>query len=77
MIVECKQEAPSIDAVAQLGHYLSLLAKETGRADVRGLLVHGGSRRVRDEVASAAAKDGRIALVFHELRVDFDGSRAG
>lgn len=77
VIVECKQDAPSVDAVDQLGHYLTLLAKETGRNDVRGLLVHGGSRRVRQEVADAAEADGRIALVFHELRVDFDGSRAG
>jgi len=77
VIVECKQDAPSVDAVGQLGNYLTLLSKETGRDDVRGLLVHGGSRRVRQEVAKAAQADGRISLVFHELRVDFDGSRSG
>lgn len=76
VIVECKQDAPTIADVAQLSRYLDLLGRETGRKNVRGLLVHGGSRRVHASTVAATAADGRIELVFHELRVDFDESRA-
>lgn len=71
VIVECKQGAPTPADVAQLTHYLDLLRDETGKKDVRGLLVHGGSRRVHASTTTACARDRRIELVFHELRVDF------
>ena len=72
VVVECKQHAPSIDDIRQLQHYLNLLEKEMERSDIRGLLVHGDSRRVSSPVAIAASEDKRIALVFHQLDVHFD-----
>lgn len=77
VIVECKQDAPTAADVVQLSHYLDLLHRETGRVDVRGLLVHGGSRRAHASAMKAAAQDARIQLVFHDLRVEFDATRAG
>lgn len=72
IVVECKQQAPSVEDVKQLQHYLDLLKKETGSTGIRGLLVHGGSRRVSGSVSVVAARDKRITLVFHQLDVHFD-----
>lgn len=74
VIVECKQHAPSVADIRQLRHYLDLLENETGTKKVRGLLVHGGSRRVNDAVLAAVRQDNRLALVFHELDVHFHRS---
>lgn len=77
VVVECKQQAPSVKDVRQLQHYLDLWVKETGNPGVRGLLVHGGSRRIRADVAHLASRDPRISLVFHQLDVRFDRSVGG
>ena len=76
VVVECKQLAPSLKDIKQLQGYLQRLEQETGRSGIRGLLVHGGSRRVSSAVTSAAARDKRIALVFHQLDVHFDRTMA-
>jgi hypothetical protein len=55
VMVECKQGAPTIKDLKQLRHYMRSLRKETGRKDVRGILVHGGSGNLRHEVVEAAA----------------------
>jgi hypothetical protein len=46
------------------------LREETGSA-VRGVLVHGGSRKLRAEVAAAAAKAPTVEVVQYALGVDF------
>ncbi len=56
---------------------MRLLQKETNRKDVRGILVHGGSRKLRREVVGAAALAPRVEIVQYHLQVDFAGSLAG
>jgi hypothetical protein len=74
VIVECKQGAPTVRHLVQLRHYMRLLRKETGHKDVRGILVHGGSRNVHREVVEAAALAPPVEMVQHRLQVDFVGS---
>jgi hypothetical protein len=77
VIVECKQGAPDPGNLKQLRGYMKLLAKETGRKDVRGILVHGGSRKLRVDVVRAAALAPKVEIVQYHLQVDFAGSSAG
>ena len=76
VVVECKQGVPTTDNLAQLRRYMKRLHDETG-SEARGILVHGGSRKLRREVADAAAKLPAIEVVQHQLRVSFTGSAAG
>jgi hypothetical protein len=76
VIVECKQGAPNVKDVKQLQHYMRSLQKESGRKDVRGILVHGGSRNLAHEVVVAAARAPRVKVVQHRLQVDFAGDPA-
>lgn len=77
VIVECKQGAPTLENIRQLRGYMKGLQKETGRKDVRGILVHGGSRKLRREVVSAGAGAPRVEIVQYRLQVDFAGGSAG
>jgi len=77
VIVECKQVAPTVKHLMQLRQYMKSLKKLTGRKDIRGILVHGGSRNLRDEVVKAARRDPVVEIVQHRLQVDFAGSSAG
>lgn len=77
VIVECKQGTPSVKHFEQLRQYMNSLRKETGRKDVRGILVHGGSRNLRHEVVEAAALVPPVEIVQHRLQVDFAGCSAG
>lgn len=70
VIVECKQGTPTIDNVKQLRGYLERLKNETGKK-VRGILVHGGSKKLSIEVAEAAKITPRIEIVQYVLDVDF------
>jgi hypothetical protein len=75
VIVECKQGAPTIGNIEQLRNYMcwmTEIAPELGAP--RGMLVHGGSRRVQAIVRDAASHDG-IELVYHELEVKFSSSK--
>jgi hypothetical protein len=77
VIVECKQVAPSVKHLTQLRQYMTSLQKVTGRKDIRGILVHGGSRNLRHEVAKAAKRNPVVEIVQHRLQVDFAGGSAG
>jgi RecB family endonuclease NucS len=77
VIVECKQGAPSVKHLTQLRQYMTSLQKVTGRKDIRGILVHGGSRNLRHEVAKAAKRNPVVEIVQHRLQVDFAGGSAG
>lgn len=74
VIVECKQGAPTTGNLAQLRQYMKLLQKETGRMDVRGILVHGGSRKLHNDVVKAASLTPKVEIVQYRLQVDFAGS---
>ncbi len=73
VIVECKQGAPTSADIRQLRRYMTRLQRETGR-QARGILVHGGARKLRAEVRRAAAARPRIQLVQHTLEVGFSPS---
>jgi hypothetical protein len=77
VIVECKQGAATPDSIRQLRGYMKLLQKETRREDIRGILVHGGARKLRSEVVRAASAPPRVEIVQYRLQVDFAGSSAG
>jgi hypothetical protein len=71
VIVECKQGYPTISDLNQLRHYLTRLEKETGQR-ARGILVHGGARKLIPEVACAALQEPRIEVVQYDVQVDFN-----
>ena len=77
VIVECKQGAPTTDNLRQLRGYMKLLREETGQQVVRGILVHGGARKLRLEVLRDANIAPQVEIVQYHLRVDFAGSSTG
>jgi len=70
VIVECKQGSPSLDDLKQIRRYMKRLKTETDR-DSRGILVHGGARNLRPEIAQAARKHPKVDIVQYSLGVDF------
>jgi hypothetical protein len=77
VIVECKQGAPTPENLRQLRGYMKSLCKETRRNDIRGILVHGGARKLRHEVVRAARIAPRVEIVQYHLQVDFAGRLSG
>ena len=70
VIVECKQGHPSVEAIKQLRRYIALLKKEK-EVVARGILVHGGSRKLHSDVLKEAGASPRIEVVQHRLGVEF------
>jgi Endonuclease NucS len=70
VVVECKQGAPTLDHIGQLRHYMQQIQKETGKK-TRGILVHGGARKLMEEVRQEIETDPQIEIVQYSLRVDF------
>lgn len=70
VVVECKQGGPETEHLKQLRHYMKWVRKQTDN-EVRGILVHGGSRKISSGVRRAAAKKPRIEIVQHNLKVEF------
>lgn len=73
VIVECKQNQPTVRDIEQLQHYLNKFKDEEGQ-EARGILVHGGARKLREEVRQAAKKKPTVELVQFSVRVDFSKS---
>lgn len=73
VIVECKQHQPGVNDIQQLRHYLKRFQREEGQK-ARGILVHGGARKLRDEVRRAARSKPIVELVQFDVRVDFSKS---
>lgn len=73
VVVECKQDAPTIGHIRQLREYMDWVRKHTGRPP-RGILVHGGARKLRTDVKRAAQRRPQIDLVQHNLDVVFSRS---
>jgi hypothetical protein len=73
VIVECKQNQPTVQDVQQLQHYLNKFKDEEGQ-EARGILVHGGARKLREEVRQAAKKKPTVELVQFSVGVDFSKS---
>jgi RecB family endonuclease NucS len=70
VIVECKQGQPNVANINQLRRYLAHLKKEKG-VTARGILVHGGSKKLHEDVVAAAQAVPKIEVVQHRLAVDF------
>jgi hypothetical protein len=70
VIVECKQGEPEIKHVQQLKQYMKLLRQATGRKP-RGILIHGGARKLRKEVRREVNHKPRIEVVQYSLSVGF------
>ena len=70
VIVECKQESPTVEAIRQLRHYIKCLKRETGEP-ARGILVHGGARKLHPKVQREAKKSPRVEIIQYKLDVDF------
>jgi hypothetical protein len=70
VVVECKQGHPTVSAIHQLRRYLAHLKKEQG-ITARGILVHGGSRNLHDDIVDAANRIPRVGVVQHRLGVEF------
>jgi len=70
VVVECKQDAPTLKDVQQLRGYMKNLRVVTGTKP-RGILIHGGARKLRKEVRSAVNHKPRIEVVQYSLSVEF------
>ena len=70
VVVECKQGQPTVADVKQLRGYLARLLLEKHQ-QARGILVHGGAKKLREDVARAAAIKPKIEVVQHKLEVEF------
>ena len=73
VVVECKQDAPTLSHLKQLRAYMAQVAKDTGQVP-RGILVHGGARKLRAEVRDEADRKPKIDVVQHNLDVVFSRS---
>jgi hypothetical protein len=74
VIVECKQNHPTVGDVIQLQHYLKRFWEEE-KQRARGILVHGGARKLRSDVEQAANREPVVELVQYQVQVDFSASR--
>jgi hypothetical protein len=76
VLVECKQDAPTVEHLDQVQHYVKNARSEivgTAKRKIRAILVHGGSRNVEPKVRKAA-KALAIELVRASVVVDFASS---
>lgn len=73
IVVECKQHAPTIADLEQLRGYMRKAEALTNKR-VRGILVHGGSRKLREDLRKEAARPLRIELVQYSMSVGFSPS---
>lgn len=78
VIVECKQGAPSLQHVHQLRSYMRNAQKlRTGLKvgkNIRGILVHGGARKLSPEVRNESKRAPQIELVQFSVSVGFTAS---
>lgn len=70
VIVECKQDAPALEHLRQIRKYMKNLGRETGK-EPRGILVHGGARKLRREVRRDINQKPQVEVVQYSLKVDF------
>jgi hypothetical protein len=78
VIVECKQGAPTLQNIQQLRGYMRNAEKlRTGLKigkNIRGILVHGGARKLSAEVRQESRKAPQIELVQFSVSVGFTPS---
>ena len=74
VVVECKQDAPTLANIRQLRGYTKRFQKETGKKS-RGILVHGGAATLRKEVHRNVKSVPWLNVVRYSLHVDFAPSK--
>lgn len=75
LIVECKQGAPSLAAIKQLRGYMRnaeglRIGLKVGK-NIRGILVHGGARKLKQEIRNESHRAPRVELVTFSVSVGF------
>jgi hypothetical protein len=70
VVVECKQGALALDDMRQIRKYIKNLRRETGEKP-RGILVHGGARKLNRDVRRAISQKPQIEVTQYSLKVDF------
>jgi len=70
VVVECKQDAPTLSHVRQIRKYMKNLGRET-HSKPRGILIHGGARKLRRDVRRAINQKPQIEVVQYSFKVDF------
>lgn len=71
LIVECKQNAPTLANLAQLRGYMENFKEIQPDKQVRGILVHGGPQKISEEIIQAAKQSPAVELVSYTLEVNF------
>lgn len=72
VIVECKQYAPIKEDLRQLRGYMRNAIEKLREKQVRGILVHGGSRKLSADVQKEFLKDPKVEIVQYELSMNFN-----
>lgn len=62
VVVECKQGAAGVADLHQIRNYMRHIEEESG-VKPRGILVHGGARKLSEAVRQESAKEPRVELV--------------
>lgn len=70
VVVECKQDAPTLSHVRQIRKYMKNLRREV-HPKPRGILVHGGARTLRRDLRRAVNQKPQIQVVQYSFKVDF------
>jgi hypothetical protein len=70
VVVECKQDEPTLANIRQLRSYMKRFQKETGKKS-RGILVHGGAATLSEEVHRKVKTVPRLKVIRYSLHVDF------
>jgi hypothetical protein len=70
VVVECKQDSPTLDNIRQLRGYMKAFQKETGKK-CSGILVHGGAATLKQNVREEVESDPRLKVIRYSLHVDF------
>jgi RecB family endonuclease NucS len=71
VVVECKQHGPTVADIAQLRGYMAKAGKLAPGKLVRGILVHGGARKVSEGALSKSRAEPAVELVQFEVHVGF------
>ena len=72
MIVECKQDPPTVEDIRQLRHYIGRLKRDL-QLKARGILVHGGARKLHSKVRhEAKGVDGLPPVEVFQYKLDVD-----
>lgn len=71
VVVECKRGNPSPGDVKQLARYMRHI-EQMSKSKVRGFLVHGGARKLGDDVTASLKNHRAIEVIRYRLEVDFD-----